>query len=98
MMEYLSQDCGPAFIQEFSSHIGFCEDINQALEQATSEDEKSPELLQILEQVLTHEELQEIEQYHFVISKCLGQPVGLCKMYTKAYGKDKYVLESLCDR
>lgn len=49
MMEYLSQECGPAFINEFAPHIQFCEDINLALESATSEDEKTPELLQILQ-------------------------------------------------
>jgi hypothetical protein len=48
MMEYLSMECGSSFINEFSNHIGFCEELNLELESYTSENETGTNLLSLL--------------------------------------------------
>lgn len=78
-MEYFSIESGCAFVNEFCTHIQFCEELNQQFEAATSENEETPNPFEILEHSFTQAELVAIEQYHSDISKALGTAVGICK-------------------
>ena len=61
-------------------------------------DSESPEFIDLLLENLTIEEKNEIELYHFNLSKCLGTAVGLCKI-NSLKSSDKYApFESLFDR
>lgn len=67
------------------------------IESTTSENDEQTDLMPILVQFLSKEEFESIEGYHYTISKCLGHPVGLCKLIAKR-NPDKYHFDSLNDK
>ena len=82
MCEFLSLEGAPAFYREFASCIKFCEEVDERLSvSSTNEnDSQTTEMITVIRQSTKQEELEAVEEYHFVISKCLGTPVGLCKI------------------